>query len=346
MIEVILTLFLLLFLLILWFFLFPVKYAGKASLSDQLVEPPEGFLYSYVLHIHTQFSYDSLGKPEDVIRSRDELGIDYAVVTDHDTDAIRIFADERLLVGKEVKLNEEGELRGNLLEVGDLRIVAHHFRERYRWRLEKDRDLIFELVNLRDALLEKKRSLLLYLLTALLLYPLMKKRLILNFVKLIDTRSCARRYLSEGWRSRVVGGLDHHVKVYVREVRRRFMLPAYEHSFALMRNFILSPFPVKDKADFLRALREGTNLISFSDRPSFVWRTGREIKASSPFSNTYMVLISEDLEEREVLGSNLSFDDLKQGYYIILGYTYIFRFGRLLFGVRPLFVSDLLEVTE
>jgi len=174
----------------------------------------------------------------------------------------------------------------------------------------------------------------------------MKKKLVLNFAKLIDTHSCARRYLSEGWRSRIVGGLDHHVKVYVREVRRRFILPAYEHSFALMRNFLLSPFPVKNRVDFLRALREGTNLISFSDRPSFAWSTGREIKACSPFSNTYMILISDKLEEKEVLGSNLSFDDLKQGYYIILGYTYIFRFGRLLFGVRPLFVSDLLEVTE
>jgi len=142
--------------LIVWFFLFPIRYARRASLSEELVEPPERFIYSYVLHIHTQFSYDSLGKPEDVMRARDELGIDYALVTDHDTDAIKEFADERLIAGRELKINDaEGNLQGDLLEFGDLRIVAHHFRGKYRWKLEKDRSLLFELIDLRDALLRR-----------------------------------------------------------------------------------------------------------------------------------------------------------------------------------------------
>ncbi len=346
MIGALLLILLLLLTLLLWFFLFPLKRVGRAILSDELVEPPETFVYSYVLHIHTQFSYDSLGKPEDVIRVRDALGIDYAVVTDHDSDAIRWFADERLIAGREVKLNDgEGRLQGDLLEIGDLKVVAHHFRGKYRWRLEKSRDLLFELVDLRDALLERKRTLVLYLLSSFILYPFLKDRVISGVAKLVDTRSYARRYLSEGWRSKIVGGLDHHVKVYIREVRRRVMIPAYEHSFSIMRNFVLSPFPVRGKDDLIRAIREGTNVISFSDKPSFVWSTGRSIRACSPFSNTYMVLISDRLEEREILGPNLSLHDLERGYYIILGYTYTFRFGRMLFGVRPLFVSDLLEVT-
>ncbi len=335
------------FILILWFFLFPVRRTKRVFLCEDLVEPPEKFIYSYVFHIHTQFSYDSLGKPQDVIEARDLLGIDFVVVTDHDDDSIKIFADERLLAGKEIKLNnKEGQLQGNLLQIGSINVIAHHFRNRYRWKLEKNKDFLFELINLRDVFLAHKRKLFFYSITAILLYPFMGKSLISSFIKLIDTKSYALKYLSEGWRCKIIGGLDHHVKFYVKEVKRRIMLPSYKISFSLMRNFLLSSIPIKGKEDFLKAMKEGVNVISFSDKPSFVWVEENKIKACSPFTNTYMIVISENLKEREFLGSNLLLSDLEPGYYIILGYTYKFRFGGMLFGVKPLFVSDLLEIED
>ncbi len=345
MIEIALTLILSLSILIGWFFIFPVRFAKAERSEDPIVYPPEGFLYSYVLHLHTQFSYDSLGKPEDVMRTRDIHGIDFVLVTDHDNDHIGKFADDRLIAGKEVKLNdEEGNLLGDMLLVGDLKIVAHPFRSKYRWRLEKSPEYFLELIDLRDALLERKTKLFLYLLCGLFLYPVAGKRIVGNYAKLVDTELYVRRYFEESWKSRVVGGLDHHVKLYLREVRKRVLIPDYGLSFLLMRNYLLTDRQVKGKEDFLQSLRDGINLLSFSPKPSFVWTEDRTIKVYSPFSNTFVVLLSEGGERREVLGSNVIFDNLKEDTYFILGYTYLWRIGRLLFGVKPLFVSDRLEV--
>ncbi len=329
----------------LWFFLLPVRYGGRLSPSDKVIEPPDGYVYSYVLHIHTQFSHDSLGKPEDVMRARDSLRIDYAIVTDHDNDAIGKFADDRLIAGREVKVNDgEGNLKGDLLEVGDLRIIAHNFRQKYRWRLERREDYLIELVDLRDALLERKLSLILYTISGLLLYPVLGRRVLKNLTRLIDPELYVKRFFEEGWRSKVVGGLDHHVKLYFREVGRRVLIPSYTLSFSLMRNFVLTDVEVKRKEDLLEAIRRGRNLISFSEKPSFVWTEGGKIKAYSPFSNTFMVILSSKGKELRHLGSNLELLPDEKGYYIVLGYRYAFRIWRFVFGVRPLFVSDLLEV--
>lgn len=345
MIEIVTALLVLLLLLILWFYLFPIRYVGDAKESKRLVEPPDFFLYSYVLHIHTQFSYDSLGKPEDVIRARDELGIDYAIVTDHDNDSIRNFSDERLIAGREIKLNDErGKLLGDLLEVGDVKIIAHHFRGKYRWRLEKRSDYFLELIDLRDALLENKLRLFLYLLVSLLLYPILGNRIVKNFSKLIDPERYVRRYFEEGWRSKVVGGLDHHVKLYFREIGKRLLIPDYKLSMSLLRNFMISEMEIRSKEYFLKALRDGVNVISFSEKPSLVWNDGNVIKVYSPFQNTLSVVCTPVGRVGKFLGSCAEIDKLETDRCMVVGYTYAFRVGKLLFGIKPLFVSDILRL--
>ena len=346
MIEAVLLLISLLLILIVWFLIFPVRWTRGAGRSEKVLEPPEVYVYSFVIHIHTQFSYDSLGTPEDVMEARDRHGIDYAIVTDHESDSIKLFADERLVAGREIKLNDEkGNLLGDLLEIGEIKVVAHHFREKYRWKLEKRGDYLFELVDLRDSFLEGKIKLILYILCSLLLYPLLgRDRIFRQFAKLVDIERYARRFLQEGWRSKVVGGLDHHVKLYFKEVRNRFLFPSYDFSFLLMRNFLLSRYPVKSREDFLKALRNETVLISFSEKPSFVWNEGRTICVYSPFGNTYTVILSRAGKRWEFLGPNVEFRPQENGSYLVIGYTYAFRIGSLLFGLRPLFISDLLGV--
>ncbi|RLJ71268.1 hypothetical protein BCF55_1567 [Hydrogenivirga caldilitoris] len=345
MIEIVLLVLALFMGLSLWFFAFPVRFVKDVSPNAPLMEPPDVFVYSYVLHIHTQFSYDSLGKPEDVIRAREEAGIDYVIVTDHGNDHIKNFADDKLIAGKEIKLNDDkGNLQGDLLEIGDLKVIAHHFRGKYRWKLEKTRDYLFELVDLRDALLENKLKLILYLFIGFLLYPILGRRIISNYTKLINTELYVERYFKEGWLCKVVGGLDHHVKLYLREVKKRLMVPSYELSFSVMRNFVTSRTPIESGKDLLKSIKEGINLISFSSKPSFVWIEENSINVYSPFNNTYVVLISRYGDKRESIGSNAKFSHLEGGFYIVLGYTYALKVGRLLFGVKPLFVSDLLEV--
>lgn len=47
-------------------FTLPLRWV-KAMPADQLPQKlPKLYVYSYQVHIHTQFSHDSLGKPEDI----------------------------------------------------------------------------------------------------------------------------------------------------------------------------------------------------------------------------------------------------------------------------------------
>ncbi len=331
--------------LTLWFFLFPIKLVPDAQIKNEIVEPPELFVYSYALHVHSQFSYDSLGKPEDITRARDESKLDFVVVTDHNNDLIKLFADERLIAGKEVKVKDDkGKLAGDLLDLGEVKVIAHHFREKYRWRLERRKDYLLELVDLRDVLLERKLKLSFFLLGALMLFPLSSKRVVRNFVKLVDPLPYVLRYFREGWQNRVVGGHDHHVKIYLREVKKKFLFPDYLHSFTLMRNFLLSRREIKSKEDFLEALGREPSVISFSEKLSLAWTDGKDLMAYSPFYNTFFLVVSEKGESKRFIGSNLLIRDAEKNRYFILGYTYSFRLWKLLFNVKPLFVSGPLEV--
>ncbi len=323
--------------LILWYFLFPVRYT-RAEESKINLTPPDLYLYSYVFHVHTQFSYDSLGKPEDVISAREESKVDYVIVTDHEVDHISRFADSRILTGVERKLNdEEGNLLGDLIEVGDLKVIVHHFKPRYRWRLERKEDYLFELIDLKDALMKSKGKLLLFTLASLLMYPIVKRRIPEYIPKLLDISYYSDRYLREGWRNKVIGGLDHHVKIYVREVGIRFLFPSYRHSFKIMRNFLLSPRKLKSKEELPRMIKEFNNIISFSDKPSIFWLEGKELKVYMPYNNCLLV-VKEGKERREFIGSNHIVNSVS-GQLILEGYTYSMRLWRFLFNVKPIFIT-------
>ncbi len=328
-----------LFMLLLWFFFFPIRYTRAKASSVKLL-PPNLYVYSYVFHVHTQFSYDSLGKPEDVLRAREENGIDFVVTTDHDVDHMKYFADDRLVVGVERKINDErGKLLGDLIEVGGLKVIVHHFKDKYRWRLEKSEEYLFELIDLKDALLKNKIALFFYLLAALFVYPFSRKKVIENLTKLIDVGFYSQRYLEEGWKSRIIGGVDHHVKIYVREVGTRFLFPAYNHSFKLLRNFLLSEKSIENKGELLEAIKRCTSVISFCEKPSLLWVEGKRINVYLPYRNCLVVLRSAK-EKRECIGSNHVFFT-EGGNFIIESYTYTMKLGRLLFNVKPISVGFL-----
>ncbi len=67
------------------------------------------------LHCHTRASFDSLTKPEEIIRACQEKGIDRIAITDHNTMAgiaeLQALAPELIIPGEEIK-TQEGELIG------------------------------------------------------------------------------------------------------------------------------------------------------------------------------------------------------------------------------------------
>ncbi len=332
-----LTLLVLLALYILYIFLRPVKLI-KAESSDHLIEPPDFFIYSFEAHVHTQFSYDSLGKPEDLRSAMEKQGIDFLIITDHDNDHIKHFCDERMIAGMERKITDhEGKVLGDVLIAGDVRLVAHPFKEKYRWMLEKDRDLLVEMVDLKDDLLLKKRLFFTYLPAVLLLYPLVGFRALRLLKGVFDLDTYAGRYLGEGWQHRVFGGLDHHVKVYIREVGIRFLFPHYAHAFYLMRNFLVSSEPVHGRDDFLCALKSQRVVISFSEKPSLVWVEGRKLRVITPYSRCLIFVRSS--EERMVYSASCLELELPSGHYVVYAYLYSFKLGSLYLGLTPLFIT-------
>ncbi len=347
MITILILLFLILIALLVWFFIFPIRYFGKPRKNKEVLVPPDFYVYSFVIHIHTQYSFDSLGKPEDVVEAIKREKIDFAIVTDHDNTDIERYGHDSIIAGKEVKLNDkDGNLLGDLLEVEDLNVVAHHFREKYRWKLPKDRNLFFELIDLRDAIFHSKLKFALYITAGLLLMPFSKNLVINNLKKLVNTLYYAQKYLEEGWQSRVLGGHDHHVLLYLRDVKTRFLFPDYKISFRIMRNVILSKNKVSSKDELVKAIKEGFTIISFSERNSYQWIEDGQIMATSPYQNTLFLLLKNGRIIDKAVGSNYRSQELEKGYYMLLGFTYGLRLGGLFLDVRPLFVSDLIGVNQ
>ncbi|SNZ14483.1 PHP domain-containing protein [Hydrogenobacter hydrogenophilus] len=319
--------------------LYPIKWV-KARRSKEFFEPPDFYVYSYEFHIHTQFSYDSLGKPEDIKMSMSSEDIDYAIITDHDTDAIKNFCDEhKMIAGVERKItDQEGKILGDLIEIDNLKVIAHPFKEKYRWKLSRDKEYILEIINLKDALLENKFMLFLHLLPVVLLLPIFKERSLSLLQKVIDIEKYACVYLKEGWDNPVIGGLDHHVKIYIREVGMRFLFPNYKYSFMLMRNFLLSKEKISSAKELINAIKRGITIVSFLPKPSLVWRKGKKLFVQTPYENS--IVFVEGTQKNCFEGSCAS-TELNDGVYVVYAYRYLLRIGRLYLGVRPLFITAL-----
>ncbi|MCS6875690.1 MAG: PHP domain-containing protein [Aquificaceae bacterium] len=331
------VLMLILFILYLLFVeLYPVKRIKVKPSEGSLQSIPDLYVYAFQIHLHSQFSYDSLGKPEDIIRKAEQENIDYVIVTDHDTDAIKNFAGDRLIAGVEKKvLGEGGAILGDLLEVEDLKVVAHPFKKRYRWKLELPKEYLFELIDLKDAILERK-TLLLFLLPSLVLKAFFSKKLALQSLKkMLKPERYAKLYLRMNIENQVVGGLDHHVKVYVREVGVRFLFPDYSDSFRLLRNFLLTSTKVVNKEEFPRALKKGMTVISFEEKPTIYWKEEGFLKILPP----YKCLLLQVGKESEAWYKG-SFFQIKpeKGISFFIGYTYSFELVGLYFGLKPIFV--------
>ncbi len=334
-----LILFVILLLYVAYLILYPFKWV-KTHKVKPTYWLPDFYIYSYQFHIHTQFSYDSLGKPEDVIRSMRLEDIDYAIVTDHDTDAIKqICHDPKVIVGIEKKITDEkGNILGDIISVENLRVVAHPFKEKYRWKLAKDEDLLVEIINLKDALLENKFRFFLFLLPTIFSYPILKEKSVTLLRKVIDVDSYAKAYLKDGWKNPVMGGLDHHVKIYIREVGMRFLFPSYRFSFLLMRNFLLSDREIDHGKDLVNAIKRNLSLISFYPKPSFIWVEDKKVYIQTPYENSLIIVEGNRKTSFEGSYAHVELDD---DTYVLYAYKYLFRIGKLYLGLSPLFITAL-----
>ncbi len=322
----------LLFAYLIFLFILPIKWA-KAVPTDQLPQKlPKLYVYSYQFHIHTQFSYDSLGKPEDILSAMEVEGIDFALITDHNNDDFKNFCDQRTFAGVEQKIDGEGGLLGDLIKVDSLKVIAHPFKEKYKWKLERE-GYFLEIIDLKDALLESKGAFFFFLLGTLMLYPFLKKRALELLKKSLPVEKYALRYMQEGWNNPVLGGLDHHTKLYIREVGIRFLLPSYEHSFYLMRNFLITQRSVNSAKELVNTLWSGLNLIAFQRKPFLAYTEGRKLRLLSPCGPLLVEHLTEE-DRKFYWGENLVLP-VEDGRNVYVCFKYLLKLGRLYLGLKP-----------
>ncbi len=327
-------------LLELLFFILPVK-SLKHYETTQAFDPPNFYVKSFVFHIHTEFSYDSLGKPEDIETARKEEGIDFVIITDHENTHYKCFETPNTIVGKEQKITTEKGIVGSLVSVEDLNVVVHPFKKKYIWRLPKSKDLVVELIDLRDGVISSKYCMLWRYIGSIIPKIFLKKRIYRFFSPCLNPQVYIKKYFEQGWENPVIGGLDHHVKVYVREVGIRLLIPSYKWSFGMLRNFVFSKNPIKSKEDVIKNIKLGNSTISFVDRPSYFWEEEKFLYAYLPYENSFSVLYEEGSPTRVFLGSYAKSPKPKKNSFFV-SYTYMFNIKNIYFGVKPIAISNLL----
>ncbi|ACG57923.1 conserved hypothetical protein [Hydrogenobaculum sp. Y04AAS1] len=322
------------------FFILPVKSLKNPS-KGKPIDPPEFYIKSFVFHIHTEFSYDSLGKPEDIETARKEEAIDYAIITDHENTHYKCFENDHTIVGKEQKITTEKGIVGSLISVEDLKVVAHPFKKKYIWRLPKEEDLVVELIDLRDAIIASKYKMLWRYVASLIPKIFLEKRIYRFFAPALTPEVYIKKYFEQSWKNPVIGGLDHHVKIYVREVGIRLLIPSYKWSFGMLRNFVFSKSKLETKKDIIENIKKGNTVISFVDRPSFFFEKENHILAYLPYENSFSILYEEGIPKSAFLGGYASFKKPKKPSFVI-AYSYMFNIKNLYFGVKPIAISNII----
>ncbi|MEN3033603.1 MAG: hypothetical protein ABDH18_01265 [Aquificaceae bacterium] len=293
---------------------------------------PNFYVYTFVIHLHSQFSYDSLGKPEDIERAMRQEDIDFAIVTDHNVDHIKAFVSNKVYAGIEKKVHtKDGTLIGSLLEAGPVKVVAHPFRGKWK---EIPEGAFVEIIDLKDVLKERA-GFLFFLLPFLLLILLFGRKFVREaLLRLINLRDILNRYQKLGFDAKLIGGLDHHVKLYLREVGIRFLFPDYRDSFAMLKNVVLCKDRISDAGELLEAISKDANLgLVFGEEVPLWWVEDGSIR----------LLTSKNciLEVKTPDGTKLfegSFFELGYKKCMLLGYTYRVRIWRFYFGLRPMFL--------
>jgi len=283
---------------------------------------------SFVVHVHTLFSYDSLGKPEEVEKIAQTLGVDKVFITDHDREDLKgkFPPSEVLVFGWEYQDGKYGRLLK--LAEGKYTVIAHPNNEKkalYRFKNLYESHFFYELVDLKDVLQSAKLPLKFYFfLRSLVLYPLWGLKALDYFPKLIPLKSWIELYLKRtGGKLKIIGGLDHHVKFSFWEKPKKFFsIPHYKWSFYILQNKTF-------REDVFNSLNSGRFYLSFCSTEVYVE------------ANRVLVNRKRYLTFNHFAGGKVSVNTcgrIEKETKIVAIYGYTLRVGRLFFGLTPLAV--------
>lgn len=353
--------FLLLLLLIVLYLEFrPLR---KIKINEQFLGQVSDFpenikKYNVIAHIHTQFSFDSLGKPSDIKKAMEENNIDFVFVTDHDNDNYRFFEDERVFAGVE-KNTPEGRL---LLLGNELPVISHpnNFEfEHYRWKGEFKPDHLYEIIDIKDGIVWNKPLAVVSLIKNILILPLTRD-ILHKWNALIPLESWSRLYYARARGLKIIGGLDLHVKLVYQEHTHGILIPSYRSGFRWLVNRVYSKNDLRKKGEVLEALKKGNLFLALKNSDGDFWVSkdkdvfllGEKVPLNSLFNvvfdrrKTVKIIKHENRPVAVTQKNRFSFLLDKKGFYHIEVYEYDIKVGSLFFGFRPLVITNPVEVCD
>ncbi|SNR69874.1 phosphoesterase [Desulfurobacterium atlanticum] len=356
-------LFFVIFLLLLFFFYLdirPIKRLKKLEkgLSYKVKIPQNIYRYNVAIHIHTQFSRDSLGKPSDIKKAMEVNAIDYAFITDHDNDNYKFFEDERTITGV-----EKNTPSGRLLLLGNkIPVISHpnNFEfDHYRWKGEFKEDHLYEIINIKDAIVWNKPLTIATLIKNIFFWPF-TRNLLRKWNSLIPLETWSKLYTERAKKLKIIGGLDIHIKAVYQEHTHGILIPSYINGFRWLINKIYSRKPIKNKESIMKAIANGNLYLSIEGfegdflctKNGKVFLPGEKVPSGSILNisakkKKTLKMIKKDGNPIKITDKPaFTFKLEDEGFYHVEVFEYDFRLGNLYFGFKPVAITNYFEVTK
>ena len=353
------VLFLIVIYVLFWEF-YPYKFLRLNNKNlNPYIEPKQPLnKYKVITHIHTQFSFDSLGKPSDIKKAMEENNIDFVFVTDHNNDNYKYFEDDKVFAGIEINTDE-----GRLLKLGNKTPVISHPNnfefEHYRWKGEFKEGYLYELIDIKDMVVWNKLKTGLKLLKNIIIFPL-TLNIIRKWNALIPLEKWVDLYFNRASHLKIIGGLDLHVKLVYQEHTHGVLIPSYKSGFKWLVNYLITDKKLKTKEEVLNELEKGRSFLvlngKFGDvyiiKDEKTYLLGDKVPKFSNFSVSFLdsklvkILKKDNKPVLKTEKSEFSYTLEEKGKYHLEVYEYDFKIFNLYFGFRPVGITNWVEVYE
>ncbi|WP_297888639.1 PHP domain-containing protein [Sulfurihydrogenibium sp.] len=342
---------------ILYFEFRPIKYIKIDKVKKSNFVPVNLFQYNVITHVHTQFSFDSLGKPSDIKKAMEENKIDFVFITDHDNTDYKSFEDDKVFSGIE-KNTQDGRL---LLLGNKLPVISHPHNfdfEHYRWKGEFKDGYLYEFIDIKDIVVWNKFITGLALIKNILIYPI-TRNIIHKWNSLIPIDKWRELYYSRAKHLNIIGGLDLHVKVVYQERTHGILVPSYKSGFKWLINKVYSRNPLKTKDEVLESLSNGNLYLAINQKFIDIYGQDEEgVKILGESVKVGGILKIKSLEKSvSILYHNnnpvlktdkeeFTYSLTEEGFYHLEVYEYDFKIFNLYFGFRPVVITNKFKVVS
>jgi hypothetical protein len=347
----------------------PLTISSYVDRSKPLSSEKAGVPYRGVFHVHTKFSHDSSGSLKDVVRAARRAGLDFVVITDHNTlkakmdpGAAKLPARPLLIFGTEISTNEGHvigvgigkEIRGRIPakeaiekihEQGGFAILAHPICSKGAWRDWNVKDFeAIEVYNYTCDFYGRNKTKLVFELL-FLAPPLLAERIFK------EPREALNRWdeLLKERRIAAVGAVDAHVGLPL----LGFHLMRYSVAFEAVTLYVVAD-TLSERA-VVEALVSGRSYVAFETRGrargfSFKGRVGEKeflsgsvipskepvtLEVNVPGQSEIRLLRNGELIQK-TNASSLVFNATGAGVYRVE----VFQDGKLWILSNPIFIES------